>query len=74
MGKIYQFIDFLGRSTTTSNSDNYPNVNNIDRLSPHVDRGQWLQIKLKQSIVPDPQLRIDFDRVDRNIESKNEGD
>ena len=143
MGKIYQFINFLGRSTTTSNSDNYPNVNNTDRHSLHVDgkfdpdnewtivrpsiqvhvpchsqiltklwiyvpekfkpqtakiqitdsaeptlnerdvakptlhtrtisalisrRGQWLQIKLEQSIVPDTQLRIDFDRIDRNI-------
>lgn len=30
-------------------------------------RGQWLQIKLKQSIVPDTQLRIDFDRIERNM-------
>ncbi|WP_373544626.1 hypothetical protein [Chamaesiphon sp.] len=143
MTKILRFINSLGRSTITSNSDNYSNVNNTDRPSPHVDgkfdpdnewtmvrpsiqvhvpchsqiltklwiyvpdrfkpqtakiqitdsaeptiserdvakptlhtrtisalisrRGQWLQIKLKQSIVPDTQLRIDFDRVDRNM-------
>ncbi|AFY97179.1 hypothetical protein [Chamaesiphon minutus] len=30
-------------------------------------RGQWLQIKLKQSIVPDTKLRIDFDRTNRNM-------
>ena len=143
MGKIYQFVNSLGRSTITSNSDNYLNVNNTGRPLLHVDdkfnpdnegtkvrpsiqvhvpchsqiltklwihipndfkpqtakiqitdsaepthserdvakptlhtrtisalisrRGQWLQIKLKQSIFPDTQLRIDFDRIDRNM-------
>ncbi|WP_041547842.1 hypothetical protein [Chamaesiphon minutus] len=133
MEKIYQFINSLGRSTTTSSTGKYLNVNNTDRLSPHVDgkfdpdnewtmvrpsiqvhvpchsqvltklwihipdnfkpqtakiqitdsaepmlntrmipavisrRGQWLQIKLQQSIVPDTQLRIDFDRQNRNM-------
>ena len=130
MTKILRFINSLGRSTITSNSDNYSNVNNTDRPSPNVDgkfdpdnewtmvrpsiqvyvpchsqiltklwihipdnfkpqtakiqitdsaeptllhtrtisavisrRGQWLQIKLKQSIVPDTKLRIDFERI-----------
>ena len=37
MGKIYRFISSLGQSTIASNSDNYPNVNNTDLPSPHVD-------------------------------------
>lgn len=37
MKKILRFINSLGRSTITSNSDNYSNVNNTDRPSPHVD-------------------------------------
>ncbi|WP_181244005.1 hypothetical protein [Chamaesiphon polymorphus] len=133
MEKIYQFINSLGLSTTTSNTGKYLNVNNTDRPSPDVDgkfdpdnewtmvrpsiqvhvpchsqiltklwihipdnfkpqtakiqitdsaeptlnarmvpavisrRGQWLQIKLKQSIVPDTQLRIYFDRPNHNM-------
>lgn len=133
MGKIYQFVNSLGRSTIASNSCDRVNANDLDRPSPHVDgkfdpdnewtkvrpsiqvhvpcssqiltklwihipnrfkpqtakiqitdsaeptlhtrtisalisrRGQWLQIKLKQSIVPDTQLRIDFDPIDRNM-------
>ena len=37
MGKIYQFINSLGRETTTFRTVNYPNVNNTDRPSPHVE-------------------------------------
>ena len=37
MGKIYQFINFLGRATTTSNSYNRVYVDNTNRLSSHVD-------------------------------------
>lgn len=32
MGKIYQFINSLGRATTTSNSYNRVHVNNTNRL------------------------------------------
>jgi hypothetical protein len=145
MEKIYQFINSLGLSTTTSNTGKYVNVNNTDRLSPDVDgkfdpdnewtmvrpsiqvrvpyhsqiltklwiyvpenfkpqtakiqitdsaeltsqrdsakptlqtrtvsaliyrRGQWLQIKLKQSIFPDTNLQIYFDSTNQNIQAR----
>ena len=37
MGKIYQFINSLGRATTTSNSYNRVYINNTNRPSPHVE-------------------------------------
>ena len=57
MGKIYQFINFLGRATTTSNSYNRVYVDNTNRLSSHVD-GKF---------DPDTQLRIAFNSISRNM-------
>ncbi len=37
MGKMYQFINSLGRATTTSNSYNCVHVNNTNRLSSYVE-------------------------------------
>lgn len=50
MGKIYQFINSLGRATTTSNSYNRAYVNNTNRLSSHVDskfdpNNEWMMVR-----------------------------